>query len=525
MSEHARAQLRALKESARSLFLQERYGECAQELERILRLVPKDPNARVQHAETCRRAGDLRAAIASYRTAASLLLARGCEARARAALRAALELDPRDAELTSDFARLGQAPVPPSTALEDERLYRDVAGLTVEKEAPRVESRTRTPPPPPPAFVLRAAEEARVRGPLPSVPSIAPVSVRVPVTPSAPPVPDDDDASILELVDEVSIDIDVEPMATPAPTTVMGILLDEVPTADFLAELLASTPIQVPASRSPKSSPPVPETHSPGVSTPRGYELALVGERLPVPVRTAAPARTMTSFPPRGAVAPRQVEAPRTVPSPVTPSRGAAQNTGDAVRASSTEQSQARPMSMGPASRQSGAPLAAQAAPTPRQPEGHGATSKAPPTLAPRGTQTSTAPRTAGTSDPTWGRAKSPPTVSPVQALQTTARASPPAQALSAQDSREPQKVEVSASLWTTGGPVTVNPVTSYRPELRWLSPNAVALRVSPQSRWVIIRSEGPLSLSRAETLASESREDSRPTAADLAVASVAPMR
>ncbi|SEU39969.1 hypothetical protein SAMN05443572_114254 [Myxococcus fulvus] len=523
MSEHARAQLRALKESARSLFLQERYGECAQELERILRLVPKDPNARVQHAETCRRAGNLRAAIASYRTAASLLLAQGCEARARAALRAALELDPRDAELTSDFARLGQAPVPPSTALEDERLYRDVAGLALEKEAPRVESRTRTPPPPPPAFVLRAAEETRVRGPLPSVPSIAPVSVRVPVAPSAPPVPDDDESSVLDLVDEVSIDIDVEPMATPAPTTVMGILLDEVPSADFLAELLALTPIQVPASRSPKSSPPVPETHAPEVSTPRGYELAIVGERLPVPARTAAPAQTMTSFPPRGAVAPRQVEAPRTVPAPVTPSRGSARNTGGAVRAPSTERSQARPMNTGPAARQPGALSATQAAPTPRQPEGHGSTTRAPLTLEPRWTQTGTAPRTAGAPDPSWARAKSPSTASPAQALQATARASPPA--LSAQDSREPQRVEVSASLWTTGGPVTVNPVTSYRPELRWLSPNAVALRVSPQSRWVIIRSEGPLSLSRAETLATESREDSRPTASDLTVATAAPMR
>ncbi len=39
------------------------------------------------------------------------------------------------------------------------------------------------------------------------------------------------------------------------------------------------------------------------------------------------------------------------------------------------------------------------------------------------------------------------------------------------------------------------------RPELRRLGPNAVALRVSPQARWVIIRSDSPLELSRAETL------------------------
>lgn len=40
-----------------------------------------------------------------------------------------------------------------------------------------------------------------------------------------------------------------------------------------------------------------------------------------------------------------------------------------------------------------------------------------------------------------------------------------------------------------------------YRPELRRLGPNTVALRVSPQARWVIIRSDSPLDISRAETL------------------------
>ncbi|MFP2911270.1 hypothetical protein ACLESD_40850, partial [Pyxidicoccus sp. 3LFB2] len=44
-------------------------------------------------------------------------------------------------------------------------------------------------------------------------------------------------------------------------------------------------------------------------------------------------------------------------------------------------------------------------------------------------------------------------------------------------------------------------PAMPYRPELRRLGPNAVALRVSPNARWVIIRSDSPLEVSRAETL------------------------
>jgi hypothetical protein len=40
-----------------------------------------------------------------------------------------------------------------------------------------------------------------------------------------------------------------------------------------------------------------------------------------------------------------------------------------------------------------------------------------------------------------------------------------------------------------------------YRPELRRLGPNAVALRVSPQARWVIIRSDSPLEVLRAVSL------------------------
>ena len=44
-------------------------------------------------------------------------------------------------------------------------------------------------------------------------------------------------------------------------------------------------------------------------------------------------------------------------------------------------------------------------------------------------------------------------------------------------------------------------PSAPYRPEMRRLGPNAVAIRVAPQARWVIIRSDSPLEVSRSEKL------------------------
>ncbi|WP_147449085.1 hypothetical protein [Corallococcus terminator] len=40
-----------------------------------------------------------------------------------------------------------------------------------------------------------------------------------------------------------------------------------------------------------------------------------------------------------------------------------------------------------------------------------------------------------------------------------------------------------------------------FKPEMRRLAPNVVALRVSPQARWVIIRSDSDLQVSRSEAL------------------------
>ncbi len=99
--------LRELKETAHQQFVRGKFSQCAQTYQQVLRLAPRDPNMHVRHAEACRRAGDRQQAIASYRTAAELLLELGCEIRARGALKAALELDPRDPFLREVVERLG----------------------------------------------------------------------------------------------------------------------------------------------------------------------------------------------------------------------------------------------------------------------------------------------------------------------------------------------------------------------------------------------------------------------------------
>ena len=52
-----------------------------------------------------------------------------------------------------------------------------------------------------------------------------------------------------------------------------------------------------------------------------------------------------------------------------------------------------------------------------------------------------------------------------------------------------------------------------YKPEMRRLAPNVVALRVSPQARWVIIRSESELEVSRSEELPGEPAAGAAPPA------------
>ncbi|MCY1018100.1 hypothetical protein [Pyxidicoccus sp. MSG2] len=182
--------LRELKEAAHALFARGRYVQCTETYARILRLAPKDPNVRVRHAESCRRAGDRQSAIASYRAASELLMEQGCESRARGALRAALELDPKDPMIIADLARLGQQASPVS-APEDERVHPLGATGFFERQGtasakgaatPRAShpGHVSPPPPPPPSYILRAAEETPAPAALPAVPAVAPLHADAP---------------------------------------------------------------------------------------------------------------------------------------------------------------------------------------------------------------------------------------------------------------------------------------------------------------------------------------------------------
>ena len=98
--------VRELKEEALDLYAQRKFAACARAYGKLLELEPRDAHLYVRHAEAWRRAGERQKAITSYRTAAELLLQQGCEARAKAALKVALELDPRDTEVARAMAQL-----------------------------------------------------------------------------------------------------------------------------------------------------------------------------------------------------------------------------------------------------------------------------------------------------------------------------------------------------------------------------------------------------------------------------------
>jgi tetratricopeptide (TPR) repeat protein len=100
---------RELKEEALYLYARRRFAECAQTYERLLDLDPRDPRLYLRQAEAYLRAGSRREAINAYRMAAELLMDQGNEARSRAALKVALQLDPRNSELARALGRLSPA--------------------------------------------------------------------------------------------------------------------------------------------------------------------------------------------------------------------------------------------------------------------------------------------------------------------------------------------------------------------------------------------------------------------------------
>lgn len=91
--------VRKLKEEANAYFASGRFAKCVNAYAELIRLEPRDPQLRLRHAEACRRLGEAAQAMDSYEAAARLLVELGHFARAKAALRAALEVVPQDANV------------------------------------------------------------------------------------------------------------------------------------------------------------------------------------------------------------------------------------------------------------------------------------------------------------------------------------------------------------------------------------------------------------------------------------------
>ncbi|MDC0711968.1 hypothetical protein POL68_26105 [Stigmatella sp. ncwal1] len=173
--------IRELKEVAHEQFVRGKFAQCAQTYGQVLRLVPKDPNMRVRHAEACRRSGDRLQAIASYRAAAELLLELGCESRARGALKAALELDPKDPLLLADIAALA----PQGALLDLERASVDFC----EGEGPLPSLEATVGFAPLPSVARTPAAPAISPARLPALPPLHRALPMAPLTrPPAPPV-------------------------------------------------------------------------------------------------------------------------------------------------------------------------------------------------------------------------------------------------------------------------------------------------------------------------------------------------
>ncbi|HYH94923.1 hypothetical protein, partial [Hyalangium sp.] len=169
--------LRELKETAHQQFVRGKFAQCAHTYQQILRLAPRDPNLYVRHAEASKRAGDRQGAIASYRTAAELLLELGCASRARGALKAALELDPRDPFLQNDIARLE----PHHEELSSSGLSGERDGLPL---LPPLEPGLAPVPPRVAPRVMRATRHEELL----RTPALPPIHRALPSAPSVPPL-------------------------------------------------------------------------------------------------------------------------------------------------------------------------------------------------------------------------------------------------------------------------------------------------------------------------------------------------
>ncbi|GMU02796.1 hypothetical protein KH5H1_69160 [Corallococcus caeni] len=397
MSERESMKLRELKEAAHALYQRGRYAQCVETYAQLARRLPRDANVRIRLAEACRRAGQREQAIAAYREAAQVLLSLGCESRARGALKAALELDPRDPTLQLEVVRLGQGAVTP-TELEDEQLYRFDRLPPPTPPPGRMRS---VPPPPPPPFVLNAAQEPTSPVGLPVAPSIAPLNAPGVRSPVPGRMPGSHSGPGREAV--LPHPRPVAPAVTPARDASTETMSRSMAKAAGASRPPEGTPLpKVIVSMAAFEDPPAASTaKAPGANTPPGIP--------PVAVVRSMPQKALPAAPLALPALPRSP--PNTPPVTLTPERPTVKVIALLNRAPGTQSAPHAP------------------APVPHAPAGH-----------------------------------------------------PHASAL-------------------TAPPLAVLP---YKPEMRRLAPNVVALRVSPQARWVIIRSESDLEVSRSEELPGE---------------------
>ncbi|ATB34702.1 hypothetical protein CYFUS_000109 [Cystobacter fuscus] len=147
--------VRELKEEALDLYAQRRFTECVQTYERLLELNPRDPSLYMGQAEAYRGAGSRREALNAFRMAAELLLDQGDKTGARAALKAALELNPRNKEVTRALEALPSADeeeTQPTAVTAPEALFEypqeREQPRTWQRSAPRSEPLKAVPPQP-----------------------------------------------------------------------------------------------------------------------------------------------------------------------------------------------------------------------------------------------------------------------------------------------------------------------------------------------------------------------------------------
>ncbi|RKH15863.1 hypothetical protein D7X74_17150 [Corallococcus sp. CA047B] len=487
--------LRELKETAHALYQRGRYAQCVETYSQLARMLPHDANVRVRLAEACRRAGQRPQAIAAYRDAATILMLLGCASRARGALKAALELDPRDPVLQMEVVRMGQGEVV-SAALEEDPLDTSANDFFDRLPPTPPPGHVRSmPPPPPPAFVLNAALESGPSSGLPAAPPISPLSAsggrgaaptRTPAFGSGPGrealLPHHRSAA---------------PPPAQAPETVTELLARSL--AHVAAGDYTRAPNSVPGAQGPGTAPVRAPGSSP-VTPAQGLANAANPARSPgsSPVPHGAPAQGVAH-----AANPARASAP--VPHAANPaqSAGPVQHTAPAAARSpspvphiapvqATVLAAARSASPVPhiAPVQVTTPVTARAAPP---------TSSATPQKALPGTLLALPAHpltpTAFTPVSKFEMPPERPTVKVIALLNRSPEAVP--------TPPPPPPLPRSQVGHPHASSLTMPPLATlpFKPEMRRLAPNVVALRVSPQARWVIIRSDSDLQVSRSEAL------------------------